>query len=114
MATLSQRIKKNVFQRFPSGVWLMMGLDTFVTIGFSIALPFLALYLHKERLIPMSLVGTIFLAGGLCAATTNIIGGMLSDRFGRRFLLLMVSGISIFAYAALALLTGISRVPISW
>jgi MFS family permease len=105
---LSQRIKKGLFQRFPSGVWLMMGLDTFNTIGFSIALPFLALYLHDERGLPMSLVGTIFLVGGLCTAGTNIVGGMLSDRFGRRRLLLMVSGASIFVYAALALLIGIS------
>lgn len=86
----------------------MMGLDTFITIGFSIALPFLALYLYEERAVPMSLVGTIFLVGGLCTAGTNIIGGMLSDRFGRRRLLLTVSGASIFVYAALALLIGIS------
>jgi len=105
---LSQRINWGFFRRFPSGVWLMMGLDTFITIGFSIALPFLALYLHDERGLPMSLVGTIFLVGGLCTAGTNLIGGMLSDRFGRRRLLLMVSGASIFANAVLALLAGIS------
>ena len=108
MTALSQHIKKNVLQRFPSGVWLMMGLDTFVTIGFSIALPFLALYLYKERGIPMTLVGMIFLIGGLCTTATNLIGGMLSDRFGRRWLLLMVSGVSIFTHAALALLAGVS------
>jgi MFS family permease len=108
MITLSQRIKKSVFLRFPSGVWLMMGLDTLVTMGFSIALPFLALYLYKERFVPMSLVGIIFLTGGLCTAATNIIGGMFSDRFGRRRLLMTVSGASIFAYAVLALLTGMS------
>lgn len=105
---MSQRINWGFFRRFPSGVWLMMGLDTFITIGFSIALPFLALYLHDERGLPMSLVGTIFLVGGLCTAGTNLIGGMLSDRFGRRRLLLMVSGASIFANAVLALLAGIS------
>jgi MFS family permease len=108
MITLSQRIKKSVFLRFPSGVWLMMGLDTLVTMGFSIALPFLALYLYKERFVPMSLVGIIFLTGGLCTAATNIIGGMFSDRFGRRRLLMTISSASIFAYAVLALLIGMS------
>lgn len=97
-----------MLQRFPSGVWLMMGLDTLVTISFSIALPFLALYLHNERAVPMSLVGTIFFAGGLCTAATNMIGGMFSDRLGRRRLLLMFSSAIIFAYATLALLTGMS------
>ncbi len=106
MTTLTQRIKKNILQRFPSGVWLMMGLDMFITIGFSVALPFLALYLHDERGIPMSLVGTIFLAGGLSTAISNIIGGMFSDRFGRRRILLVISIAGIFTYAALALLIG--------
>jgi MFS family permease len=108
MTTLPQRIKKNIFQRFSPGVWLMMVLNIFVTIGFSIALPFLALYLHDERGISMSLVGTVFLVGGLCTAFSNIIGGMLSDRFGRRRLLLIVSCIGIFTYAILSLLIGIS------
>ena len=86
----------------------MMGLDTLLTIGWSSASPFLALYLHNERALPMSLVGTVFLAGGLCTGATNLIGGMLSDRFGRRRLLLTISSVSIFASAALALLIGMS------
>jgi MFS family permease len=80
----------------------------FVTIGFSIALPFLALYLHNERSLAMSVVGTIFLISGLCTAGTNMIGGMLSDRFGRRRLFIIITTISIFAYAALALLIGVT------
>jgi len=86
----------------------MMGLDIFVSISFSIAMPFLALYLYNERALSMTLVGTIFLAGGLGTAATNIVGGMLSDRFGRRQLLLMISVTAVFAYAVLAFLTGIS------
>jgi predicted MFS family arabinose efflux permease len=108
MTALPQLIKKNVFQRFSPGIWLMMVLDILITIGFSIGLPFLALYLHNERNIPMSLVGIIFLAGGLCTAISNIIGGMLSDRFGRRRLLLIISGIGVFIYTVLALLIGLS------
>jgi MFS family permease len=99
-------LKKDVFQRFPSGIWLMMGLDTFINIAFSVALPFFALYLHNERNFSMSLVGTIFLCGGLVSGTTSIIGGMLSDRFGRRRLILSIAGVSIFAYALLAGLIG--------
>ena len=108
MTTLSRLLKKNVFQRFPSGIWLMMGLDIFINISFSVAMPFLALYLHNERALPMTVVGTLFLVGGLCTGATNLIGGMLSDRFGRRRLLLTVSSISIFTYTALALLIGMS------
>jgi len=56
----------------------------------------------------MSFVGLLFLIGGLCAAATNVVGGMLSDRFGRRKLLLIVTFIGIFAYIGLALLVGYS------
>jgi MFS family permease len=107
MSTLPQRMNKNIFQRFPSTVWLMAAVDTFVTIGFSIALPFLALYLHTERGLSMSVVGTLFLVSGLCTAMTNVLGGMLSDRLGRRRLFITITGVSIFAYAALSVLIGI-------
>lgn len=83
-------LNKGVFQRFPSGIWLMMGLDTLLTIGWSSASPFLALYLHNSRNLSMSAVGAIFLAGGLSTGAANLIGGMLSDRLGRRRLLLVV------------------------
>lgn len=56
----------------------------------------------------MSLVGLLFLIGGLCSAATNMVGGMLSDKFGRRKLLLIVTAIGILAYVGLALLVGFS------
>jgi MFS family permease len=84
----------------------MTGVDTLVTIGFSISIPFLALYLHDERNVSMSLVGVLFLVSGLFTAVTNLIGGMLSDRLGRRKLLITISCIGIIAYAGLAFLVG--------
>lgn len=106
MSTIARQLNKNILQRFPPTVWLMTAVDTFVTIGFSIALPFLALYLHKERGLPMSVVGTLFLVSGLCTAVTNVVGGMLSDRLGRRRLFITITTVSIFAYAALSALIG--------
>ena len=108
MTAVFQGLKKSVFQRFPSGIWLMMGLDVLMVIGWSAASPFLALYLHNERGLSMSLVGTIFLFGGLTSGATNLIGGMLTDRFGRRRLLLTVCGISTLTSIGMALLIGFS------
>ena len=56
----------------------------------------------------MTMVGTILLAGGLCAAISQALGGTLSDRFGRRPILLMAVSVSIFLYSGLAVLIGIS------
>jgi predicted MFS family arabinose efflux permease len=108
MSALTKHINNKVFKRFPPGIWLMMVVDMFVTIGFSIAMPFLALYLYNERGLSMSVVGTVFLVSGLCTAGTNMLGGMLSDRIGRRRLFISITIFSIFAYAALSVLIGTS------
>lgn len=79
-----------------------------MTMGWSCASPFLAIYLHDERGLSMSVVGALFLAGGLCSGAANLIGGMLTDRFGRRRLLIVTSGLSTLASAAMALLAGTS------
>jgi len=56
----------------------------------------------------MTLVGTIILAAGLCSAISQALGGALSDRFGRRPILLIGSLVSVFSFSGLAALIGIS------
>ena len=56
----------------------------------------------------MTMVGMILLAGGLSSAVTQALGGVLSDRFGRRPILLTGALLSIFLYSGLAVLIGIS------
>jgi MFS family permease len=99
---------RNLYHRFEPGVWLVTVMQFFTTIGFSICMPFLSLYLYQDRGLSMTMVGTILLAGGLCAAISQALGGTLSDRFGRRPILLMAVSVSIFLYSGLAVLIGIS------
>jgi MFS family permease len=99
---------RNVFHRFEPGVWIVTVMQFFTVIGFSICMPFLSLYLYQERGLSMTLVGMILLAAGLCSAVSQALGGALSDRFGRRPILLMATSISIFLYTGLALLIGFS------
>jgi len=56
----------------------------------------------------MTRVGMIILAAGLCSAFSQALGGALSDRFGRRPILLMTTSVSVFLYSGLAVLIGIS------
>ena len=107
MNNYSARSIRAFLDNFPSGAWLIFAVDLLHTIGFSIAFPFLALYLHDTRKLPMSVVGTLFLVAGLCTAGTNLVGGMLSDRLGRRRLFISVTSIGVVAYGGLALLIGV-------
>jgi predicted MFS family arabinose efflux permease len=99
---------RNVFHRFEPGVWIVTVIQFFTVIGFSICMPFLSLYLYQDRGLSMTMVGVILLTAGLCSAVSQALGGALSDRFGRRPILLAAASVSIFLYSGLAVLIGIS------
>jgi MFS family permease len=56
--------------------------------GFSVSLPFLSLYLYTQRDIPMTVVGLFILGSGIIASAAQMVAGMLSDKFGRRPIIL--------------------------
>jgi MFS family permease len=56
----------------------------------------------------MTSVGTIILAAGLCSAVSQALGGALSDRFGRRPIILVAASAGMFLFAGLAVLIGTS------
>jgi MFS family permease len=99
---------RSLYYRFEPGVWVMAVVQFFVAIGFSICIPFLVLYLNQDRGLSVTLAGTIILVGGLVAAVNQALGGALSDRFGRRPILLMSASVSVLLYAGLAFSIGIS------
>ena len=71
--------------------------------GFSIVIPFLALYLHGTRGVAMSAVGSIFFFGALCGAAGQVVGGEWSDRGGRKPVLVTCQLIRAAAFAGLGL-----------
>jgi len=89
--------------------------------GFSVVIPFLALYLHGTRGVSMSAVGSLFFFGALCGVAGQVVGGEWSDRSGRKRVLVTCQVIRSVTFAALgyavtvhasivifALLTGLS------
>ena len=60
----------------------------FNTFAFSIVYPFLPIYLHKIRGIPMDKAGLVFPVMGLAAIISGPISGFLADRIGRRQLII--------------------------
>jgi len=99
---------RNLYHGFEPEIWVITVVHFFTVIGFSICMPFLSLYLYQDRGLSMTLVGIILLAAGLCSAVSQALGGALSDRFGRRPVLLLATSVSIFLYSGLAILIGVS------
>jgi MFS family permease len=99
---------RNVYRRFEPDVWVLTVVHFFVSIGFSICIPFLCLYFYQDRGLSMTVAGIIILTGGLCSALSQALGGVLSDRFGRRPVLLISASVSILLYTGLAFSIGMS------
>ena len=101
-------MNKRLLKQFDARIWIITAIGLLNVAGFSLSLPFLALYLHQERGIPMALVGLIILVSGLGSAVTQLFGGAISDRIGRRPLLLGASVTGIFLFTAMAALIAIT------
>jgi MFS family permease len=53
-------------------------------MGFSVAMPFMAIYLVEQRGLPATWYGTVFFGAGLVAAVSQAEAGDAADRLGRR------------------------------
>lgn len=92
------------YREYDRRIWILFSSDLVVAIGFSVVMPFLAIYLHDGLGVPMSIVGLIYLVGALMAALGSVVGGELSDRLGRRRVMLFSVGMRAIAFFTIAIL----------
>lgn len=59
------------------------------SMGFSITIPFLSIYLHGERGVAMSAIGGMFFIASLTGAAAQILGGEWADRHGRKIVMVV-------------------------
>lgn len=72
------------FDGFDRRVWILFYGRIIQATGFSMALPFLALYLNGQLGVSMTEVGLVLLVSSAIGATGNIVGGEIADKFGRK------------------------------
>jgi MFS family permease len=85
----------------PRSVWLLQVGGLLNAFGNGIVLPFLIIYLHNVRGIPLGLAGLIAAANSAAALVSGFVAGSLSDRIGPKrvliaALLVMAVAISLF------------------
>jgi len=74
------------------------------SLGFGAIVPFMTVYFHTVRDLSMSTISLFFLAGAIARALPQSIGGSLSDKVGRKGLMMW----SQFSRAVIYLLAGLA------
>lgn len=97
--TNSLQQAKNTFNEFPRQFWVMVGAAFIDRLGGAMLFPFFTLYLTKKFGINMTQVGLIFGIFSIAGVAGSLVGGALTDRLGRKGMLLF--GLVMSALSAL-------------
>ncbi len=92
---------KNVYHEFPRKFWVIVGVSFIDRVGGTLLFPFFALYITQKFGVGMTQAGIILGIFSIFGLFGGIIGGALSDRFGRRKVILF--GLISSALSTLAL-----------
>ena len=86
--------------RLPRSAWLLQ-LGVLVNfLGNGMVAPFLVIYLHFGRGIPIAVAGSAVALGGITAVTSGLVAGWLADRIGPRNVLVVAMLSNAVAYLA--------------
>jgi len=85
---VAHRIQRT-YAEYPRQFWVII-LSTFIdSLGGGIMFPFLTLYITKKFGVGMTEVGTIFLLYAIPSFISSMVGGVLTDRFGRKIMIIL-------------------------
>jgi MFS family permease len=94
----SQKIQR-VFNEFPRQFWILVGASFIDRLGGAMLFPFFTLYMTRKFGINMTQVGVFFGLFALSSVVGSMIGGALTDRLGRKWMLLF--GLTMSALSAI-------------
>lgn len=86
---------KALFAEYPGQFWMVVGITFVDRIGSALMFPFFALYLTSRFNVGMTEVGYLFLLFSMSSMVGVMIGGALTDNFGRKSIVIfgvVVSG----------------------
>ena len=90
-----------LYHQFPKKFWIVVGVHFVDKIGATIMFPFFALYITRKFHVGMTEAGVLLGLFSLAGMVGSVIGGALTDRLGRRKLILF--GLVTSALSALTL-----------
>jgi MFS family permease len=84
---LAQMIR-NTIKEYPRGFWMLMGINFINFLGNNLIFPFFALFISKKFNASMTEVGLLFTFFTISGFIGSTIGGAMTDRFGRKSMLI--------------------------
>lgn len=87
------------YRNYHPVVWLLVVGTIFTRIASTMTMPFLALYLSRNTNMSLTLIGLTVGIGSLTGMFGGFIGGILSDKFGRKKIMMisLYAGVLVFA-----------------
>lgn len=79
---------RNFYREYRRSFWILVGASFIDRLGGSLLFPFFALYITQKFNVGMTEVGVLFALFSLSAFVGNFMGGALTDRVGRRRILI--------------------------
>jgi MFS family permease len=90
------------FRQYDAQLWILFSGWIVSAMGFAMVAPFLSIYFHLELRVPMTTVGGFFFYTAAIRAFAQGVAGDLSDRWGRRRIMIfaqIMRGVVFFAVA---------------
>lgn len=98
------------FSRFETGIWIMVIIRFLGFFGFAVSGPYFMLYLSRDRGLTLTFAGMLVALSGLGSAFSQVLGGLFTDRFGRRRTILLFYGLGTLLNIVLTLMVANSTV----
>jgi oligosaccharide:H+ symporter len=96
------------FSNFEMGVWIAITVRFLGMFAFAIYGPFFLLYLSQTRGLTMTTAGMVVAISSLASAVSQALGGMVTDRFGRRKSLVFFSTLDVLFNITLTFMVAVS------
>lgn len=92
---------QTVYREFPSRFWIIVLVSFIDDVGATLLYPFFALYITQKFDVGMTVAGSLLAVNSVAGLIGSTIGGALTDKFGRRGIILF--GLVFSALSSLAL-----------
>lgn len=79
---------RKIYNEFPKRFWMVVGVSFIDRIGGTMLFPFFALYITQKFNVGMTQAGIVLGIFSIASLVGGVIGGALTDRFGRRRLII--------------------------